>query len=155
MASQLQRSRTEIKHYQGDSFLRGTPRCCCRSAPLGRESRGQKPQMPARCDHQCRPFPSNHGKPRPPLKSTEVRFGGFPVPLSVRVVAALSPSRYAAPSDRRHARGPASATLSRFHQTPLDWGHFGKFNSSRAPRASASFWIPSEASVGPSTPHVS
>ena len=77
------------------------------------------------------------------------------VPLSVRVVAALSPSRYAAPSDRRHARGPASATLSRFHQTPLDWGHFGKFIFSRAASASASPWVPSEASVAPSTPHVS
>ena len=41
-----------------------------------------------------------------------------------------------------------------FAQTPLDWGHFGEFNSSRAAGASASFWAPSEASVGPSTPHV-
>jgi len=27
-----------------------------------------------------------------------------------------------------------------FAQTPLDWGHFGELNSSRAAGASASFW---------------
>ncbi len=30
-----------------------------------------------------------------------------------------------------------------FAQTPLDWGHFDEFNSSRAASASASFWAPS------------